>query len=180
MSPKPEKPSRGIHSNRLLQDILLSGRDFRCEVPGCGCIDPTELEIHHILPVTIQPMHAVHNLAIVCHNHHALIERFYWWERARLMPAEARETKEIAVMFHYRQVPYRDLNRYKQRTVRLWMELNRHPQVQNFMWWRVVYAKAKTWAASQEVIRRVDPKDAIVEEPWFRSISPPNLEAAWV
>jgi hypothetical protein len=166
---KPETTKRGIHSNRLLQDLLLSGRQLVCEVSGCGCIDPTELQIHHILPVTIQPVHAVHNLAILCQNHHALVERFYWWERSQLMPE---------ILFHHRQVPFKALDWYKTRTVELWDRLNNHEQVKNFMWWRAVFARAKTWASSQEVVRRVDPKDAIVEEPWFRTREVQNLEAA--
>jgi hypothetical protein len=162
-------PKRSIRSNRLLMDLILNGRNVVCEVSGCGCADPTELEIHHIMPVSSRPIHSPDNLAILCRSHHALVERFYWWQRSKLMPDECREARSIALMFRHRTVPFGRLDELEARTKQLWGLLAAHPNSQNFMWWRSVFAKAKTWAAGKDVVRRVEAKDAITEDPWFRA-----------
>ena len=48
----------------------------KCEVEGCTVTDPKLLELHHIVPRTdINTSNHNMNLAILCANHHALVDQ---------------------------------------------------------------------------------------------------------
>lgn len=159
---------RGVQSSELVMNLVLSGRSAKCEVPGCSHMSIENLDIHHIVPVTVKAIHSVDNLVILCSDHHALVERYYWWERSKLLPSEAREVKQIARMFKARAVNPSDMDRLKARTKELWTLLNQHPKCINTDWWKRVYTDARDWATKQEILRVVDPKNAIIEDPWFK------------
>lgn len=170
MKSSSNSSSRDIHSNQLINKLIQSGRAMACEVAGCTCTAIEKLELHHIMPVSIKPVHADSNLVILCRSHHALIERYYWWQRSMLMPETARRIKTIARMFKARAVPVLELDMLKAETAELWKIFNNHKNLSSYLWWHAIYKKAKQWAVHQNIIREVDPKDAIVEEPWFRDI----------
>lgn len=161
-----KRHTRSLSSCKLLNQLKQDNRLLVCEV--CRETNLNLLEVHHVMPVAISDNNLSHNLAILCRNHHSLVERYYWWERCKLNPSETKELKQIAILFSKRKVEPNQLNDLQEKTKLLWKKLNSHVKVQNFFWWHSCYEAAKGWASTQLVIRSVSAKDAIVEEPWFR------------
>jgi hypothetical protein len=162
----PKTVTRSLSSLSLITQLKKEGRLFACEV--CGILDSSNLEIHHIMPVAINPNNLSSNLVILCKNHHALVEKYYWWERSKLLPKETKELRQLAILFSKRKIPSASVTEYQARTKELWLKLNNHAEVQNFFWWLKCFESSKTWALTQEVFREVTAKDAIIEDPWFR------------
>lgn len=162
----PKTLTRSLSSISLITQLKKDGRLFVCEV--CGIDEASCLEIHHIMPVAINQNNLSNNLAVLCQSHHALVEKYYWWERSKLQPLETKELKQLAILFSKRKVPSHLVGEYQERTKILWSKLNKHTEVQNFFWWVKCFEAAKSWANTQEVFRNVSAKDAIIEEPWFR------------
>ena len=156
---------RPIRSSQLMIDLVLSGRSVKCEI--CGCMDMEKLDLHHVVPVAVRPIHSMTNIVVLCKSHHALVERYYWEQRSRLMPIEAKELRNIAQEFRARAVPLKFIKDMQSKTKDLWLALNSHRKCSNISWWQQTYHEAKRWANDQVVIREVMPKDAITEDSWF-------------
>lgn len=170
---KKENSSRAIFSVRLLQQLLDSGRDFKCEVKNCKS---QELEVHHIIPVSVLVDHSNSNIAILCRDHHALVERFYWDWRSSLYPESCAEIKTIALQFKLKLVPPSQLTWFETKSKKLWRDLNGKEEFLNIQDWQETFKKAKRWASSVKTLRKVDPKNAITEDPWFSRIKRPEVK----
>lgn len=127
------------------------------------------LELHHIMPFSVRAIHSTDNLAILCTDHHALVERYYWNERSKLLPEEANEIRDLARRFKARAIEPDKLDWAKARTGLLWERMNKDSHCADFGWWKKMFGEAKHWAHEQTVLRSVDPKNAIIEETWFES-----------
>lgn len=134
-----------------------------CAVLGCTA---SRLTVHHIQPVALGG-NFPHNLAYMCEAHHALIERYVFWQRARLAPETAKELIALARAFDACRVHPLELPVAKARSQALWQALDAQPEVQAFSWWRQVFDQALTWARQQVLVREVKPKRALIEAPWF-------------
>lgn len=158
---------RKVLTQSMIDRILHSGRELRCEAEGCSVTRRKDIEVHHVVPARIRAWHRPDNLVLLCGNHHALVERYYWLALCRLAPDTAREIRRIARMFKARSVKRRDIDTLKDHTVWLWEHLN--DLTNDPDWWRQVYQEAIRWASSREVIREVDSSRAIIEVlPWWR------------
>lgn len=134
-----------------------------CAVVGCQAV---KLTIHHIQPVQLAG-DVAYNLAYLCEAHHALIERFVFWERAKLTPQVAKELIALARAFDAGRVHPLELPVAKARSKALWQQLNEQPEVQSFFWWKQAFEKGLLWARHQVCVREVKPKRALIEAPWF-------------
>lgn len=164
---KHQRAKRIVSRQTMLKSLILAGRQAECEIPGCSCMDPTELEIHHIIPVSFKPAHTHRNLAILCGKHHALIERFYFEKRARLMPEVATAIQEIARKFKRREFQLQEIEPFQQKTQELWNLFNSHSDLKQLDWWSGVWAAARVWSSQQRILTPVTSKDAITSEVWF-------------
>lgn len=165
---KPRPPGRR-NANRglMLRNLILSGRRIKCEITNCNCIDPGELEIHHIMPVSFKPIHNEANLAILCKDHHALVERYYFHKRSLLMPDTAAKIQELARQFKARAVPLDQVADAKRLTKELWSKFNNAKDLRDDHWWKSTWSSAKTWASNRTILTKVAPKNAIVSEAWY-------------
>ena len=125
-----------------------------------------QLTIHHIQPVALGG-DLPHNLTYLCEAHHALIERYVFWERAKLAPDVAKELIALARAFDAGRVHPLELPVAKARSKALWQQLDALPAVQGFSWWQVAFERACHWARHQVCVREVKPKRALIEAPWF-------------
>lgn len=149
-----------------LRDALTeAGIEARCAVVGCCA---KRLGVHHVQPVVTGGTNAASNLAYLCADHHALIERFYWWSRSQMSPETCKQITAIARAFSRMAVPPEQVEPLQTESRRLWAKLNAQPESVNPLWWRVVYLRALKWAQHQQVLRTVAPERAIIEDPWFR------------
>lgn len=110
---------------------------------------------------------AVTNLVWLCPDHHALVERFYWWELSQRQPVLCKGIWLLAKAFDQRQVPAGELDGARAQSAFMREELARRAPW-NALWWQAVYARAARWAGHQQVLRSVHPSRAVLEEPWFR------------
>jgi hypothetical protein len=63
-------------AERLVTDEVraaLIARDRGCVFPGCDA-PPSRCEAHHIIPWWAGGVTALHNLVLLCHSHHPIIE----------------------------------------------------------------------------------------------------------
>lgn len=155
----------------LRRDLERAGRECRCEVHGCV---RTDVSIHHVVPVAVRAIDDIDNLVYLCPDHHALVERFYWWERAKLHPAACKQLQQLARAFRARSVAPLELAAAKLQSDNLWYHLN-HECPANVLWWKAMYSRAARWASHQQVLRFVHPENAITEDPWFRDRRGPAL-----
>ena len=150
---------------RQMQQMLANAKTARaCAVSGCR---HQHLSVHHVVPVALAG-NTPENLVYLCQEHHALVERYYWWSRTRLAPAVCKEVVSIARAFDTCSVPPLLVPTLKARSKQLWAELNDLTESKDPLWWATVYAKALEWAQHQEVVRTVVSGRAIIESPWFR------------
>lgn len=157
-----------VHSQTLANNLTASGRDRVCTVPGChACV----LEVHHVTPANVGGSNDVENLVWVCRQHHALLERYYFWRRLRVAPEACKEIQKIARAFNRGLVPALLVVELGARTKKLWAEVHATSECQNPLWWQAGFVSAVKWAQTQEVLRDVNPGNAIIEEPWFRDRS---------
>lgn len=163
--PKQPKPTNG---KRLLGQLVLAGRVIRCESRGCGCVAADELEVHHIMPLVVRRDHTVGNLAVLCKNHHALVERYYWQVRCQQAPAVTAEIATLLARLQHERLSPEDHAALCARLRELWDALNGSRDAQDARWWQRLYKNALTWAATQEVVRYVHAGQAIVADPWYR------------
>jgi hypothetical protein len=150
-----------------MAQLVAGGRRLRCERPGCGSIDSSELQLHHVVPQAIKADNTPSNLVILCSDCHALVERFYWFERSRQRPDLCKDIRAIARAFQDRAVVGWRVDEFRRRTTKLWRQLNSEPSMSQPAFWKQTYQAALLWAARQTICRRVNPGNAITEEPWY-------------
>lgn len=152
---------------RQMQKVLTAAKTERkCSVAGCRSVN---LSVHHIVPVSLLG-NVPENLVYLCSDHHALVERYYFWMRTRLAPALCRELVSIARAFDTASVPPLLVSTLRVRSQAIWRELNQLPESCNPSWWQRVYAQALEWAQHQTIVRTVVSSRAIIESPWFRDV----------
>lgn len=150
-------------SKHCARQLQAAQRPKACAVPGCTA---TQLTIHHIQPAKLGGDHP-HNLTYLCEPHHALLERFVFWERAKLAPALAKELITLARAFDAGRVHPLELPIAKARSQALWQALDALPATQAFSWWQQAFERGLAWARQQVCVREVKPKRALIEAPWF-------------
>lgn len=128
-----------------------------CEI--CG--SPEDLTTHHIVPRKVRVDNRPKNLARLCEDCHALVERFYWKAMAQKNPWVARAYKLICQLIRTHENPrIRELLRQQQAEA-LQLLLVRAPD------WRYTYLSACSWVRSVTPVRKVQPRDAILSDPWW-------------
>ncbi len=165
-SPDKVHEKRQISTVDLFDSLEAAKREMKCEAPGCTRYGRERLQVHHIVPVRIRMWHQPENLAVLCMDHHALVERFYWHRMSELAPDTARDLRRIARKFRARAIPYSQVYQYKDETEYLWRLMN--AKTADPKWWQLIYTEALDWASQQQTIRSVHPGDAMVElSPWW-------------
>lgn len=132
---------------------------------GCGL--PRKLTRHHIVPRKAGGGHS-QNLALLCGDCHALVERYYWRKIAQRNPVVARGLKQLNAFFrdpanrvHPRQVRHEAMKQQH----RYWTKLLDGVETAR---WRAWYAEAIQWSRTIEVLEHVSTEHAIDHAPWWK------------
>jgi hypothetical protein len=171
----------------LVADLVASGRERRCEVVGC-CQRPDTLQVHHVMPRAVAVCSSAHsehmpfadavsNLVFLCADHHALVERAYFYAVCGLRPELAvlySRIQALARDFDRKAVPPQELEAAQVLSSALREDLERLVPW-NALWWQTAYARAARWASHQQILRAVHPSRALIEAPWFRDRRGPHF-----
>lgn len=135
---------------------MIEGRCQNCPYEG-------KLTKHHVVPKKVGGPDKRSNIAYLCMDCHALVERYYWRQLSRRSPLAARTIKEIANAFKAKRIPLESCEEAKYRQQRAWRKLLQEPAP-----WRVWFNEACAWARGVDVVRKVTVAEAITSKPWWR------------
>lgn len=161
-----------LPKKQLKQLLDGEGRPAVCSIEGCHAQEG--LQIHHVHPVQFGGADAVQNLTYLCRDHHALVERYYFFKRAIAHP----ELSAVVTYYHraFKSGAFLpeevEAAQADSRGAREAFEAatSKHP-----VYWQDVFREASRWASQQEVIRSVSPASAMFETtPWYRPRSGVN------
>lgn len=117
---------------------------------------------HHIIPKKVGGPDRRWNIAYLCMDCHALVERYYWRRLSRRSPLAARTIKEIANAFKAKRIPFESCEEAQFRQQRAWRKLLHESAP-----WKEWYAEALAWAQTVTVVIKVNVGDAITSKPWW-------------
>lgn len=130
-----------------------------------ACSAESRLTQHHIVPKKAGGLDAPSNLACLCFNCHALVERYYWQKLAVRSPLAARTIKEIAKAFKLGIIAPECYREAKYRQQLAWTKMMQKPTR-----WEQWFEEALHWIATIEITRYVDLQDVIISDPWWRAL----------
>ena len=130
-----------------------------------ACLFESRLTQHHIVPKKAGGSDNPSNLAYLCFNCHALVERYYWQKLAKQSPLAARTIKEIAKAFKLGIIAPEHYQEAKERQALAWTKMLRRPTK-----WEQWFEEAIHWIATIEITRTIKLEDAIISDPWWRPL----------
>jgi hypothetical protein len=157
-----------LSGKTLTQNLLVSGRKYLCAVPGCtNC---GELEVHHKVPIITQvysprAANGAGNLAFLCTEHHALVEKFYWIKRQQLYPELCERIQKLVDELKTTEDALVKTD-IKKRISALWEQTRQDPS-NTIDTWKKIYQEAIVWSSSKKVIEYIKPGDIISAKGWY-------------
>lgn len=144
----------------------MEGQCLCCSYEG-------KLTKHHIIPKKVGGPDRRRNLAYLCMDCHALVERYYWRQLSRRCPLAARTIKEIANAFKAKRIPPDCWDEAQERQQRAWRKLLQEPAP-----WREWFDEACMWIATVEIVTPQVVANSITSKPWWRPRLPQSASLA--
>jgi hypothetical protein len=116
---------------------------------------------HHVRPKRAGGQNG-RNLAPLCEQHHALVERYYWWRLSFGNPVAANCIKQIAAAMLDGRIPHKNRQRARERQ-QLALRM-----MEEDVDWKGLFRDAVKWTKSVEIVRPIRLAKALTEKPWWR------------
>lgn len=148
--------------HKLMVRLVLSGTKVKCDIKNCCVVAASDLDVHHVVPVVNRINNNTDNLRMLCNEHHALIEEFYWLTRKREDPVNSAQIEALAL----------ELNRTGDKTtfipqLKTAWELHIKALDKPDAYWQKVYSSAKDWAQTKRMTKPLHGGLVIGAKDWY-------------